>query len=231
MKLSFKILRHYGRLTYILDKSHTIASIFLLLSPLLLVINFRLFFIVIPIIILIVIIALLNNFCIWYLLNYIYLKRQPKFDEYKIKGDYIGIVITTDNLKFWKYWAIFTGGIIILIEYLKMKNISFKLLTNFDDTFDTKRFRELVFDRRCRELYISGHGRKHKLQISKKQNLYYFLYSNAPKKDKIIQLHCNHGGGKSLADFLDAEEDFLTNKSRTSTKNIKYFLDKTKNSD
>jgi len=87
----------------------------------------------------------------------------------------------------------------------------------------------MVYDSNCRELYISGHGRKHRLQISKKQNLYYFLYPCAPKKDKVIQLHCNHEGGKSLADVLDAKEDFLTNKTRTSSQNIRYFLDKTQN--
>lgn len=228
MKSSFKILRLYGKVLYIMDRFLIIAVIYLFFSPLLLLINARWFSISNLIIILIILIIFLNYFCIWYLINYIYLKRQPKFDEYKIKREYIGIIVTTYDLQFWKYWAIFTGGIIIFIEYLKNKKLPYKLLTNFNEPFDTKIFRKIVYDENCEELYISGHGRKHRLQISKNQNLYYFLYPNAPKKDKVIQLHCNHGGGKSLVDILGAKEDFPTNKLRTSSQNIRYFLKKTK---
>lgn len=227
MTFSFKILRFYAYVLLLLDIIFKIVAFLLLISPLLLLINIRTFNIILSIIILIILIYFLNYFCIWYLINYLYLKREPVFHEYKIESNYIGIVVTTSNLQFWKFLAIFTGGMILLIKYFKEKNLHYKLLTNFDGPFNTKKFREMVYDRNCRELYISGHGRKHRLQISKKQNLYYFLHSCAPKKDKVIQLHCNHGDGKSLADVLDAKEDFLTNKMRNSSQNIRYFLDKT----
>jgi len=213
MKRSFKILRIYASISYVMDKIFFSAIVFLLATLLLFVIDSKIFFISLLIAYLIFLITFLNYFCIWYLLNYIYLKRQPKFEEYKTKGDYLGIVVTTSNLQFWKYCAIYTSGLILLIGCFKNKKIPYKLLTNFNGPFDTKKFKELVYDENCKELYISGHGRKHRLQISKKQNLYYFLYPNAHKKDKVVQLHCNHGGGKSLADFLN---------------NIKYFLNKTK---
>jgi len=228
MKRSFKILRAYASILYIIYIIFYSAIVSLFAIPLLFIINPKIIPFLLLLVDVIILITIVNYFCIWYLINYIYLKKQPKFEEYKIKGDYVGIVVTTNNLQFWKYFAIYTGGLILLIEYFKNKNIPYKLLTNFSSPFDTKKFKELIFDINCKELYISGHGRKHRLQISKKENLYYFLFSSAPKKDKIVQLHCNHGGGKSLADFLNAKEDFLTDSMRTSTQNLKYFLNITK---
>lgn len=113
----------------------------------------------------------------------------------------------------------------ILIEYLKIKNQPFKLLKKFDK----QEFNDMIYDKNCRGLYILGHGRRHGLLISEDEVLYYCEYQDAPKKDFVVQMHCNHMKGKSLADYLCAKEDFPTDKIRTVDENRKYIHKKLKN--
>jgi len=86
----------------------------------------------------------------------------------------------------------------------------------------------MVYNKKCRGLYILGHGRRHGLLISEDEMLYYCEYTDAPKKDFVIQLHCNHMKGKSLSDYLHAKEDFPTDKMRVVNENREYVHEKLK---
>ena len=110
MTFSFIILRFYAYLLWLLDIIFKIATISLIISPLLLFVNIRAFVIILSIISLLILIYFLNYFCIWHLINYLSLKREPVFNEYKIQSKYIGIIVTTSDLQFWKYSAISIGG-------------------------------------------------------------------------------------------------------------------------
>lgn len=155
--------------------------------------------------------------------NIRYIKNTTS--DYNIKNEYVGIIITTSNLKLHRYFFIYFSDIMLLIELLKRKNQSFKLLTKFD----VQKFNDMVYDKKCRGLYILGHGRRHGLLISEDEILYYCEYRDAPKKDFVVQMHCNHMKGKSLADYLYAKEDFPTDKIRMVEENRTYIHEKLKN--
>lgn len=155
--------------------------------------------------------------------NIRYLKNAPS--KYLVKKEYIGIVVTTNKLRLNGYLFIYFSDIMLLIELLKRKNQPFKLLTKFDK----KRFDDMIYDKNCKGLYILGHGSRHGLLISADEMLYYCEYKDAPKKDFVVQLHCNHGKGESLADYLCAKEEFPTDKKRAIHENREYIHNKLKN--
>lgn len=155
--------------------------------------------------------------------NIRYLKNTPS--EFNIKNEYVGVVVTTTNLRVDRYMFIFLSDMLLLIEYLKRKNQSFKLLTKFDK----QKFDDMIYDEKCRGLYILGHGRRHGLMISEDEMIYYCEYQDAPKKDFVVQMHCNHMKGKSLADYLCAKEEFPTDKMRMVKENLNYVQTKLKN--
>jgi len=154
--------------------------------------------------------------------NIRYLKNAPS--EYLVKKEYIGMIVTTNKLRLDRYLFIYFSDIMMLIECLKRKNQPFKLLTKFDK----KRFRNMIYDKNCKGLYILGHGRRHGILISEDEMLYYCEYKDAPKKDFVVQLHCNHMKGKSLGDYLCAKESFPTNKMRMVHENREYTHNKLK---
>ena len=163
----------------------------------------------------------------WRKANELYLKNAPS--EYKIEdgGKYIGIVAITTNLSEKKYHIVYDSGPMLFIEYLKEMKKPFELITDVNK----ENFSELVNDPNCNELYILGHGRRYGLLITKdKKNLLkYSEFEGSPKKDKVIQLHCNHKKGKSLTEYLDAESDFKERGKRSNWKNMNYFLRKIEN--
>lgn len=156
----------------------------------------------------------------WFFVNYFYLKIAP--EEFKTKDKYVGVVVTSTNLPVYKYIFIYASGIFLLIEYLKRKNQPFKLLKKFDK----KKFSDMIYDVNCTGLYILGHGSRHGLRVSEDEMIYYCEFANAPKKEFVIQLHCNHLRGKSLVEYLDAHSDFSMDATRTVNDNQNYLFNK-----
>jgi len=130
---------------------------------------------------------------IWFLFNSFYLRKMPNNKRYK--KDYIAIILTNRNIN--DKFVICVSGISLLLKYIKKQNKPYILMKKFDE----KKFRKIVYDKNCKELYLVGHGCRHGLKIDDKC-FYYCELKDAPKKDFIAQLHCNHLGGKSLADYL-----------------------------
>jgi energy-coupling factor transporter transmembrane protein EcfT len=156
----------------------------------------------------------------WFFANYLCLKIAPQ--EFGRGEKYVGVVVTTTNLPLFKYVFIYASGTFLIIEYLKRKNQPFKLMTNFD----RDRFREMVYDANCIGLYIIGHGTRHGLRISKEEMLYYCEFPDAPAKEFVVQLHCNHLRGKSLVEYLNAHADFPMENVRSVNDNQAYYLNK-----
>lgn len=129
------------------------------------------------------------------LINYSYIKKVE--EEGKKKGEkYVAVVLTNKSFK--DKLFIYPSGIKLLLMYIKKNKIPYILMKKFD----IKKFRELIYDEKCYGLYIIGHGCRHGLKIDKNEMLYYCSFKDAPKKEFVVQLHCNHGGGESLADAI-----------------------------
>jgi len=156
----------------------------------------------------------------WFDINKYYLEHIPKEINYKEGSEYAGVVIANKNLRSYKYFHIYNAGIILLVEHLKNRKIPIKILNYADE----ERFKDLVYDKSCIELYIIGHGRRNALKIHKNKFIEYENFKDAPPKRRVEQLHCCHKGGRSLAEVLGAEEKFKSDKKRDCEETINYLL-------
>ncbi len=105
------------------------------------------------------------------------------------------IIIYGENFK--SKWYLILSGIDILVKYLKKNNEPYQVY--FIE--NQNQFKSIVNNPKTVQLYICCHGARHFANLGS-ENIYYCELSDAPKKDFIAQLHCNHGGGKSLADYI-----------------------------
>jgi len=92
--------------------------------------------------------------------------------------------------------------------------------------FDFNKFKEYIYDPNCYGLYILGHGVRHGLKIGKSRILQYSEFKDAPKKEFVVQLHCNGYGGESLVDIIATNKDksFLNDGFRSVYDNLIYFI-------
>ncbi|MCK4364510.1 MAG: hypothetical protein KAW45_00500 [Thermoplasmatales archaeon] len=166
----------------------------------------------------------------WIKINEKYILKVPENFEIKEGEEYIGIVMSNSNMPEKKLFFTYGAGLILFLEYLIRNKKPYKFLkeNNRKNKFNKSKFRELVYDKNCKELYILGHGRRHALKISDKEFLYYLFYANAPPKKKVIQLHCNLGNYVSLSELLNADKDFKEKGSRWLWQDVIYFLKRIK---
>jgi hypothetical protein len=149
----------------------------------------------------------------WHDITKFYLEHISDEINFSKDKEYAGVVIADKNLRFDKYFHIYNGGALLLIEHLRNRSIPIKIIKKADE----KSFLNLVYDKKCTELYIIGHGRRYALKIHKDKLIEYKTLADAPKKKRIEQLHCNHKHkkGKSLAELLCAEEKYKSQKTRS----------------
>jgi hypothetical protein len=149
----------------------------------------------------------------WHDITKYYLENLPNMLNFKENAEYATVVIADNHLKFGKYFHIYNGGVLLLIEHLRARGIPTKIIRKATQ----QDVHEVVYDHLCTELYIFGHGRKYGLRINNKDLLKYSDFTNAPPKKRIEQFHCNHKAKKgiSLASLLHAEERYSTDKKRT----------------
>lgn len=106
-----------------------------------------------------------------------------------------------------------------LVKYFRKKDWSYKIYFNTNK----EKLVKVINDPNATILYIIGHGQRHGVRVNKKEIVYYCEFEKSPRKKFIAQLHCNHYGGKSLADYISENsiKGFVTNKKLTS-----YSIDK-----
>ena len=102
---------------------------------------------------------------------------------------------------------LFTLGISWLLKYFKNINQPYKVYLKPN----ASKFKQIVKDEKADRLYIIGHGKKKCIDFESGQSIKYEELKDSPKKQFIGQYHCNHGGGKSLADYIESEEKDITN--------------------
>jgi hypothetical protein len=174
------------------------------------------------IILLIGFLLMIINLPLVYIVNYYYISKVK--DEYD-RGRYVAVVLTN------KSWAdkfiIYTSGIMFLVMYLKKNKISYKLMKKFD----RQKFNDFINDTNCYGLYILGHGTRHSLTIgkgTKEEILEYreFKGFNGSPKDFVVQLHCNHDGGESLADIIapNKSSSYVSDSYRLADENMIHFI-------
>ncbi|MCK4475162.1 MAG: hypothetical protein KAU16_00355 [Methanophagales archaeon] len=140
-------------------------------------------------------------------------------EDVRKREKYVAVVLT--NKSFHDKCFIYLSGIRLLRKYFFKNGISYVLMKKFN----IKKFEEFIYDENCYGLYIIGHGCRHGLKIDKNEMLYYCSFKDAPKKDFVVQLHCNHGGGESLADIiaLNKDKSYVSDNYRYPWSNWIYF--------
>ncbi len=157
------------------------------------------------------------------ILNYIYINKAK--DEYN-EERYEAVVLT--NKSWQDKYPIYSSGVMFLLMHLKKNKKSYKLMKKFD----RQKFNEFIYDANCYGLYIIGHGTRHSLKVGKgtkeEEVLEYSKFKDAPKKEFVVQLHCNRDGGESLADILASNKhlSFVPNGYRYVGENLLYFIRK-----
>lgn len=124
------------------------------------------------------------------------------------------------------------NGIDLLIEHFNAESINYEVT----ECKTPRDFKDIVLNNCATHLWIFGHGSRHSVSFGTKTLFYYELIEeinrtglDLPKKQFIAQLHCNTGGGKSLADYLvdDKSKRYVNNELRYIFQNredIKYIL-------
>jgi hypothetical protein len=117
------------------------------------------------------------------------------------------VVIVGKN-DYWRpsFWAApnYDTDFLILIRYLKLKGSPFAIYENVT----IEKFDEIMENTNIKTVYIVGHGRRHGYGLDSKIIVDYCRYKDDAKyrKDFVYQIHCNHGSGTSLVEYVVPRE-------------------------
>lgn len=141
--------------------------------------------------------------------NWRYLKNNSELNPQK---NHIAIVLCNNYMP--ERVLSYREDIPKLVKYFKKNNWSYKIYFRADE----KTMKEVIKNKKATIVYILGHGQRHGVKVSSKSLVYYCEFEKSPKKKFIAQLHCNHYGGKSLAEYLSnsSVNNFVTNKKLSS---------------
>jgi hypothetical protein len=89
-------------------------------------------------------------------------------------------------------------------KLMKIKGVKYKI---FED-LTIEKFDNLIKEHGIKNYYLFGHGSKHAFSLYEEVPIYYCKYADIGlDKDFVAQYHCNHGKGKSLADYIVRNEE------------------------
>ncbi|MDA0524754.1 hypothetical protein [Methanococcoides alaskense] len=152
-------------------------------------------------------------------------KISMNYKTVKTANSYIGnekyeCIIISDHSLIDKL-MIYYSGVGWLIKALNNFNINYKILTEITP----EEVKSILYDQNCYGIYLLGHGKRAGLSISG-NIMDYSQFRNAPKKDFVVQLHCNHSNGESLADLIaiDKNKSNVSNGTRSAIRNNGYFF-------
>ena len=128
------------------------------------------------------------------------------------------IVIIYTGIYSYKNIAVFCSGIDLLLQKLGDHAIIHRCYTRDD-------VKKVITDSNNKKIWIFGHGRKYRLEFGD-EFLYYEEMKDYPKKEYIMQFHCNPYGGKSLVDYLceDPSKSVVTNGDVFAFENREYII-------
>lgn len=138
----------------------------------------------------------LFTFLVTQLILLLYLRNVKK----NVPSKTVIIVGKTDykSPRFW-FSPNYDLDLLFLVKYLKLRKEDFSIFRNID----IKTLDHIMSDKNVRTVYLLGHGRRHSFAIDSKTTVDYCRYDDPQfMKDFVYQLHCNHGGGKSLVEYV-----------------------------
>jgi len=151
-------------------------------------------------------------------LNWRYMKKNSEFNS---NQNHIAIVMCNNYMP--ERVIAYKEDIPKLIKYFKKNGWAYKIYFKADK----KELREVVNDPKATIIYLLGHGERHGIKVNKNEVVYYCEFEKSPKKKFIAQMHCNHYGGKSLAEYVSENsiKSFVTNKKLNGWQ-LNNFIDK-----
>jgi len=160
----------------------------------------------------------------WCFFNSKYVEKNSMSKNFDKNKKHIAIILSTayiSQFNYIKMIPIHANGLFFLVEHLQKQNLAYKIY----DRADRQTLEDLVYNPNCYGLYILGHGTRYSLKTSKKDICNYQNFADAPKKEFVIQLHCNNGGGKSLVDYIatDKNKSYAGISTRNIFDNLFYF--------
>ena len=139
---------------------------------------------------------------------YYWISRGILFYEFKKikmnKSTHAVIIVGENNPK--NLWYLcnpnYSLEILTIIDYLKLKGNEFSVnIIKEKEDLD-----KIMFDKNVKEIYLLGHGRRHSFKLKDGEVIDYCRYKDCTK-DFVFQLHCNHDGGESLAEYVVPEKN------------------------
>ena len=116
------------------------------------------------------------------------------------------IVIGRSEFKKPSFWLApnYDTDLLLIIKYLRLLGKPFSVYYEVDE----KTLDEVMKNKKIKTVYLVGHGRRHGFGIDKSTVVDYCKYNSSEfKKDFIYQIHCNHGKGKSLVEYVVPKEN------------------------
>ena len=116
------------------------------------------------------------------------------------------VVIGRSEFKRPSFWFApnYDTDLLLIIKYLKLLGKPFSVYYEVDE----KTLDEVMKNKKIKTVYLVGHGRRHGFGIDKSTVVDYCKYNSLEfKKDFIYQIHCNHGKGKSLVEYIVPKEN------------------------
>lgn len=94
--------------------------------------------------------------------------------------------------------------LILIVKYLRLLGKPFSIY--YDSSLEN--LDEIMANKKIKTVYLVGHGRRHGFVIDGKTVVDYCRYQGVKyKKDYVYQIHCNHGKGMSLVEYVVPKEN------------------------
>lgn len=117
------------------------------------------------------------------------------------------IIVGKTDYKSPRFWFSpnYDLDLLFLVEYLRVKKEDFSIYENID----IKTLDRIMSNKDIKTVYLLGHGRRHSFAVDSKIVVDYCRYDDPKfRKDFVYQLHCNHGGGKSLVEYVVPKDNW-----------------------
>lgn len=149
---------------------------------------------------------LVSIFSIPFFLNWPYVRKNMQYEPNK---NHIAIVLANNYLPE-RFTVYATVDLPKLIKYFKKRAWSYKVYSRVDKN----KLKNIINNPKATIIYLIGHGRRHGIKVSGKVVVDYCEFRDAPEKKFIVQLHCNHWEGKSLAECMSKppKKSYITRK-------------------
>lgn len=141
---------------------------------------------------------------------YCWLIETGQDNKIQIHEKHHAIIIAATKLR--TKFHVYFSGVSTLLVSLKLSDQKTKYKIYCCSEMDA--IKKVIEDPYTTHVWIFGHGIKHGVEVGK-EVLFYCELKDIPQKEFIGQYHCNHGGGKSFADYNHPKIQDITNSFRS----------------